>query len=80
MEDDNVDHEGDIVCETSKEGPETPRTTDNDPSPATSTSSRRGRKMASEDPFERAVADFISNKNLVKNQEILIYSFSKVSY
>ncbi|KAG0712951.1 hypothetical protein GWK47_017308 [Chionoecetes opilio] len=58
---DSVDHEGDIVCETSKEGPETTKTTENHPSPPSfATSSRRGRKRAADDPFERAVADFIS--------------------
>ncbi|KAK7071078.1 hypothetical protein SK128_024600 [Halocaridina rubra] len=64
MEDDSFDHEGDIVCETSKEGPETPRTTKNDSSlPGFTTSSRRGIKRAAHYPFERVVADFISKKS-----------------
>ena len=64
VEDDSVDHEGDIVCETSKEGPETPRITENDPSPSSfAISSRRGRKRAADDLFERTVADFIAKKS-----------------
>lgn len=64
VEDNSVDHESDIVCETLKEVPETPNTTDNDPSPPScSTSVKRGKKRDADDPLERAVVDFISKKS-----------------
>ncbi|KAK7084300.1 hypothetical protein SK128_024174 [Halocaridina rubra] len=64
MEDNSVDHEGDIDSEASKESLKTPRTTENDPSPpGFATLSRRVRKRAADNPFERAVADFISKKS-----------------
>lgn len=64
VDDDNVDPVGDTVCEVSLEVLETPRTTENHPSlPSFATSSKRGRKRAADDPFERIVADFISQKS-----------------
>lgn len=75
VEFDNVDHGGHIVSETSKEGPESPK----DNRKWSITSFRRRSKRAADDYFKRAVADLIS-QGLVKNQEILFYSSSKVSY
>ncbi|KAK7078304.1 hypothetical protein SK128_027709 [Halocaridina rubra] len=64
LEDEMVDHEPEIICETSEEGPETTRTTENGPShPGFAISTRRGKKRAADNPFERAVADFISKKS-----------------
>ncbi|XP_047484169.1 uncharacterized protein LOC125035903 [Penaeus chinensis] len=64
VEDDNVDYESDIVCESVKEIPETPSTTENGPSPPSCASSvRRGKKRDADDPLERAVVDFISKNS-----------------
>lgn len=40
IEDDSVKHEGDTCCETSREGLETPMTTENDPSKKSGEESR----------------------------------------
>lgn len=61
VEDDSVDHERDIVCETSKEGPETPRISENDlPPQAHPDEEEKELQMIF---FESTVADFISKQS-----------------